>query len=184
MNILILDGSTRQLGNTHKALFYIKGRLKKLGHSLTIIEERVEDCTGCRVCYTDDKFKGSCVIKDAFKATYHNKYDWVIILSPIYFFGLSANAKSMLDRLYYMSKEGLLLSSITFSGSLEKEYSGYDIVWEQLQRACNYCNMTLGHCSNITTFDEILDIREMKEELDYFISSNLEVLHEIKEGCK
>ena len=90
----------------------------------------------------------------------------------------------MLDRLYYMSKEGLLLSTLTFSGSLEKEDSGYDLVWEQLQRACNYCNMTLGHCSNITTFDEILDIREMKEELDYFISSNLEVLHEIKEGCK
>ena len=40
-----------------------------------------------------------------------------------------------------------------------------------------------GHVEDGETLEESI-IREMKEELDYFISSNLEVLHEIKEGCK
>ncbi len=53
----------------------------------------------CRECYSCHK-SGECIIKDDMTriAHYFNESDCIILASPIFFYGVSAQAKAMIDR--------------------------------------------------------------------------------------
>lgn len=100
MNILILSGSPRKGGNTHLLVeAFVKGASQK--HHVEVVSVRdymVNPCMGCNVCF---KCKdNTCVQKDDMAIIYEKMAhtDMLVIASPVYFYGLSAQLKAVIDR--------------------------------------------------------------------------------------
>ena len=118
MNILILSGSPRKGGNTELlAEAFAKGAAKQ--HHVEIVSVRdykVNPCLGCNACFMNDDH--TCVQKDDMPAIYKkmNQADMLVTASPVYFYGISAQLKAVIDRFhnpirdtFHIKKMALLL---------------------------------------------------------------------------
>ena len=104
MNILIISGSPRKGGNTELlADAFAKGAAEH--HHVEIVSVRdykVNPCVGCNACF---KTNGICAQKDDMVIIYEkmNQADMLVIASPVYFYGISAQLK------FHIKKMALLL---------------------------------------------------------------------------
>ena len=118
MNILILSGSPRKDGNTEMLVdAFAKGTMEH--HQVEIVSVRdykVNPCLGCNACFMNDDH--TCVQKDDMSAIYEkmNQADMLVIASPVYFYGISAQLKIVIDRFhnpirdtFHIKKMALLL---------------------------------------------------------------------------
>jgi multimeric flavodoxin WrbA len=116
MNILILSGSPRKGGNTELLVdAFAKGAAKH--HHVEIVSVRdvkVNPCLGCNACFKN----GICAQKDNMAAIYKKmgQADMLVIASPVYFYGISAQLKAIIDRFhnpirdsFHIKKMALLL---------------------------------------------------------------------------
>jgi multimeric flavodoxin WrbA len=101
MNILILSGSPRKDGNTELlAEAFAKGAAEH--HHVEIVSVRdykVNPCLGCNACFKTDRI---CAQKDDMATIYEKigQADMLVIASPVYFYGISAQLKAVIDRLH------------------------------------------------------------------------------------
>ena len=99
MNVLLFNGSPRKRGNTETLLNAVAEGVRQAGGSVEIIrlcDLEIKPCISCGGC---DK-TGKCVQKDDMIALY-DKIDAVrrmVIGSPIYFYGVTAQTKAFIDR--------------------------------------------------------------------------------------
>ena len=100
MNILILSGSPRKNGNTELLVeAFSKGASEK--HQVEVVSVhnyKVNPCMGCNACFTSEG--NACVQKDDMSVIYSKlaDADMLVIASPVYFYGLSAQLKAVIDR--------------------------------------------------------------------------------------
>ena len=117
MNILILSGSPRKGGNTELlAEAFAKGAAAH--HHVEIASVRdyqVNPCLGCNACF---KTNSICARKDDMALIYEkmSQADMLVIASPVYFYGISAQLKAIIDRFhnpirdtFHIKKTALLL---------------------------------------------------------------------------
>jgi NAD(P)H-dependent FMN reductase len=99
LKIIAFSGSPRPEGNTEILLSRVLLPLREAGHDITVYSLNTmnirpcQDCGGCvktGACILDDDMTG---ISDAIRTA-----DRIILASPIFFYGLSAQAKAMVDR--------------------------------------------------------------------------------------
>jgi multimeric flavodoxin WrbA len=99
LKIIAFCGSPRPGGNTEILVDETLKALAEAGHDITVYPLNAlnirpcQDCGGCDqtgVCVVMDEMTG---ISDAIRAA-----DRIILASPIFFYGLSAQAKAMVDR--------------------------------------------------------------------------------------
>ena len=120
MNVLILNGSPHPQGNT-KAMIdaFVKGAAEN-GNNITVFDvckKQIAGCKGCEYCHT--KGNGACVQKDDMQELYTllAEAEMLVIASPIYYFGYSAQLQAAIHRTYAigipgkLKKAALLLSS-------------------------------------------------------------------------
>lgn len=99
MNIAAFNGSPRINGNTELLLnAAIKG-IKEKGHDVRTYNLNIMNIKPCQDCGGCDK-TGRCTIQDDMEQVYGTirEADRIILASPIFFSGLSAQAKIMIDR--------------------------------------------------------------------------------------
>lgn len=102
MKIVILSGSPRRGGNT-EMLVQAFADGAKARHDVEIVsvnDYKVNPCIGCNTCFRrEDK---SCFQKDDMKHIYAklSEADMLVIASPVYFYGISAQLKAVVDRLH------------------------------------------------------------------------------------
>jgi multimeric flavodoxin WrbA len=101
MNILILSGSPRKGGNT-EMLVDAFARGASQHHHVEIVyvrDVKVSPCLGCNACF---KTNGICAQKDDMSAIYEkmSQADMLVIASPVYFYGISAQLKAIIDRFH------------------------------------------------------------------------------------
>ena len=100
MNILILSGSPRKNGNTDLLVeAFSKGASEK--HHVEVVsvhDYTVRPCMGCNACFASEN--NACVQKDDMSFMYSKlaNTDMLVIASPVYFYGLSAQLKAVIDR--------------------------------------------------------------------------------------
>ena len=100
MNILILSGSPRKGGNTDLLVeAFVKGASQK--HHVEVVsvhDNMVNPCMGCNACFKSKD--NTCVQKDDMQTIYDKMAhaDMLVIASPVYFYGLSAQLKAVIDR--------------------------------------------------------------------------------------
>jgi multimeric flavodoxin WrbA len=113
--IIVIIGSMRRHGNTATlASAFIKGA-KESGHEVTVVsvaDYQVAPCSGCNACrkrknkdcaVQDDMQKIFPILKDA---------DTVVLASPVYFYGLSARLKAIIDRLHQPARSNLKIKRL------------------------------------------------------------------------
>ena len=102
MNILILSGSPRKGGNTELlAEAFAQGAAAR--HHVEIVSVRdykVNPCLGCNVCFKSKA--NTCAQKDDMTVIYEkmSQADMLVIASPVYFYGISAQLKAVIDRFH------------------------------------------------------------------------------------
>ena len=102
MNILILSGSPRKGGNTDLLVeAFAKGASQK--HHVEVVsvhDYKVNPCMGCNACFKNKA--NVCVQKDDMTIIYEKmaNVDMLVIASPVYFYGLSAQLKAVIDRFH------------------------------------------------------------------------------------
>ena len=118
MNILILSGSPRNNGNTDLLVeAFAKGASEKHHiETVSVHDYTVHPCTGCNACFSS--VGNACVQKDDMPLIYEKlaNADMLVIASPVYFYGLSAQLKAVIDRChnpirdtFHIRKAALLL---------------------------------------------------------------------------
>ena len=101
MNILILSGSPRKGGNTELLVeAFAKGAAERQHHVeiVSVRDYNVNPCLGCDACFKNDA--NTCAQKDDMAAIYEkmSQADMLVIASPVYFYGISAQLKAVIDR--------------------------------------------------------------------------------------
>ncbi len=99
MKIVAFNSSPRVDGNTEILLKEALKPIYESGHDLKLFKlnymniKPCQDCGGCEET-------GRCIIKDDMEEIYDaiREADRIILASPIFFFGVSAQAKIMIDR--------------------------------------------------------------------------------------
>ena len=100
MNILILSGSPRKGGNTDLLVeAFVKGASQKNNVEVVSVHDyKVNPCMGCNACFKSKD--NTCVQKDDMPLVYEkmSQANMLVIASPVYFYGLSAQLKAVIDR--------------------------------------------------------------------------------------
>lgn len=97
--VLGIFGSPRRGGNTELLLTEALGGAVREGaaaEEVRLCDLEIHPCRGCQACFRD----GACIVDDDMQALYPSLATAavVIIASPIYFYGITAQAKAMVDR--------------------------------------------------------------------------------------
>ena len=101
MNILVLTGSPREHGNSGTlADNFIRGA-KESGHAVTRFDAALRNVLPCIACNSCG-MNGPCVFKDDFEIVREHiiPADLVAFVTPMYYFGISAQLKAVIDRFY------------------------------------------------------------------------------------
>jgi len=99
METLILTGSPRKNGNSEILAKTVAKQLQDNNVSVQLqrlVDLDIHPCLGCGGCEKE----GNCVIDDDMQALYPCivNADKIIIASPVYFYGLTAQTKAFVDR--------------------------------------------------------------------------------------
>ena len=107
MKVIALNGSPRIGGNTELLL---NAAIEGAGGDVTVFRLNDLNIRACQNCGGCEK-TGQCVIRDDMDAIYGaiRAADRIILASPIYFMGLSAQIKAMMDRCQALWCEKYLL---------------------------------------------------------------------------
>lgn len=114
-NIVVVMGSMRRHGNTATLVSSFVEGAKEMKNEVTVIsvvDYHVSPCSGCNVCrkrenkdcaMQDDMQKIFFILKDA---------DIIVIASPVYFYGLSARLKAIIDRLHLPARSKMKVQKL------------------------------------------------------------------------
>ena len=114
MKILILSGSPRKDGNTELLVeAFVKGASQK--HNVEVVSVRdyeVNPCMGCNACFRNEQH--TCAQKDDMTIIYEkmSQADMLVIASPVYFYGLSAQLKAVIDRCHNPIRDSFRIKKI------------------------------------------------------------------------
>jgi multimeric flavodoxin WrbA len=107
--IMVLSGSPRKNGNTNTVVGWFAEGAKEAGADIELInitklKSTNSGCIGCMGCQKSDKYE--CVVNDEVKPVLARipSADVVVFATPTYFFGPTAQLKSLLDRMYSLIK--------------------------------------------------------------------------------
>ena len=126
MKVLVITGSPRKNGNSNTlAEHFIKGA-EEAGHKVVRFDsafKNVHPCIACDKC----GMNGECVFKDDFEFVRNNivDADAVVFATPMYYFGISAQIKAVIDRFYaingqiHVPKKAVLI--MTYADTSSKE---------------------------------------------------------------
>lgn len=127
MKILVITSSPRKNGNSNiLADNFIKGAQEN-NHQIVRIDvgtKQIHPCIACDHCSNNN---GKCIYKDDFYSVRENilDADMVVFATPMYYFGISAQLKTVIDRFYAINEElhkpkkaALLM---TYADTVEKE---------------------------------------------------------------
>lgn len=181
MEILILEGSARKKGNTAKISGWIEKELIKLGHgvnSIYLAGKDLKGCLGCAKC-KDVPDRIGCVQKDDIPEilAQMTEADLVIFASPLYFWGVSAQLKAVIDRTYSLytryhqeghasliqgKKQALLL---TGAGGFENNAEGVFDAFRRMQKphiTVNAGELFIEGCKNPEEIDDSVETRAIE----------------------
>lgn len=107
-NIVILVGSMRKGGNTDLlAQAFAEGaRKNNTVEIVSVADYKANPCIGCNSCFTREGNK--CFQNDDMDRIYGKlrTAEIVVVASPVYFYGISAELKAVIDRLHTPMRNG------------------------------------------------------------------------------
>ena len=101
-NALIISASPRKRGNSQLLCEQFAEGARAMGHEVNLVrlaEKKIGFCLACDGCM---KNGGTCVQKDdmAEMLAQFQKADVLVLATPVYFYGITAQMKTFIDRTY------------------------------------------------------------------------------------
>lgn len=100
--IIILVGSVRKGGNTEMLAkaFADGARKNNEVEIISVSDYNINPCIGCNSCFKREEHQ--CFQQDDMQKIYIKlaKADVIVVASPVYFYGISAQLKALIDRLH------------------------------------------------------------------------------------
>ena len=159
MKVVAFNGSPKKEGNTWHTLNMVCEQLESKGIETEIIHlgvRGVESCMACNKC-RENKDEKCVITKDKVNQWIQEikRADGILLGSPVHFASLSANMKTFLDRVFYVSssngnlfrhKVGASIAAVRRSGGLPafNEMNNYLHFSEMMLASSNYWNVIHG----------------------------------------
>ena len=173
MKVLLLNGSPRK-GNTLAALESIAEGIKEnLNAEVELLDVTKYNVAGCLACDYCGTHKGKCVnqkddgqmLADKMEAA-----DVIIFGTPVYWWGISAQLKSVLDRMYMKKFEAEKKNKkvgIVAVGADSLENEEYELISRQFKCICEFVSWDLVIDKSISAYgrDEVRNNQELVKEL-------------------
>lgn len=139
--ILVLNGSVRRGGNTDLlAQSFADGARKNNSVEIVSVADfKVNPCIGCNSCFKREK--NACFQNDDMTKIYKKLKDTdiLVIASPLYFYGISAQLKAVIDRLHTPMRDSFPIKKLALimvgAASLPEMF---DAVKTQYRLALNF----------------------------------------------
>lgn len=142
--IIVLIGSVRKNGNTDilTQAFVDGAKINNEVEIISVADYQVNPCIGCNTCFSREYHK--CFQDDNMNEIYDKLKgaDMLVIASPVYFYGISAQLKALIDRLhtplrneFHIKRTALLLVGASSLPEL------FDSVIVQYRLVLNYFNL-------------------------------------------
>lgn len=100
--IVVLQGSVRRGGNTQMLVeAFVKGaEQQNCVEVISVADYHVNPCIGCNSCFSRENHQ--CFQQDDMQKVYDKlaAADVIVVASPVYFYGVSAQLKAIIDRLH------------------------------------------------------------------------------------
>lgn len=174
--IVVLVGSVRKNGNTDLlAKAFVEGAKKKNDvQVISVADYEVHPCIGCNSCFSREDYK--CFQKDDMGGIYSKlkEADIIVAASPVYFYGVSAQLKAVVDRLhtplrnqFHTKKLALLLVGAATLPEL------FDAIKVQYQLILNFFHLQDAGMVLVRGVKDIGDIKEhpaLQEAYDLGVS--------------
>lgn len=145
MKVLLVNGSPRLNGNTRLALETIGNgvRNNRPNWAVEMIDIAEHKISGCIACGSCKKNGGSCVLDDETNDLVEQlaETDLVILGTPVYWWGVSAQLKLFIDKWFSRGKElgsmhkKLGLVAVGAAPVTDREYG---LIEEQMKCICEY----------------------------------------------
>lgn len=126
INIIGILGSPRRHGNTEILLdSFLKGASEAGGSVEKVILSKLtySSCRGCNACHK----KGECILDDDIHSVFNRMLtaDCIVVSSPIYTMGITAELKSFIDRAHYLWVRHLKLATDPLPPDKKRFHRGY-----------------------------------------------------------
>ena len=173
MKVLLLNGSPRK-GNTFSALEIIeKGIKENLQAEVEFLDVTKYDVKACIACDYCSSHKGKCVNqKDdgQFLADKMEEADVIIFGSPVYWWGISAQLKLVLDRMYmkkFETDKKYKQVGIVAVGADSLEDEEYELISRQFRCICDFVGWDLVIDESFSAYEktDLLNNKEAVEKL-------------------
>lgn len=160
MKLLILNGSPRVKGNTKAAVEFFKNNISEHLTDVEIeeiflTEKDIEPCHNCNAC---QKNGGSCVVDKVTTDIISSveAADFVLFASPVYWWGVTAQLKLAVDKLY--SKCSALASckkkiGVIAVGGAGLEDKQYRLIREQFECIADYLKWELAFVKSFSAYE-------------------------------
>lgn len=101
-NLLIISSSPRRNGNSQLLCNQFMQGVQYKGHHVDMIRIMDQNIGFCRACDGCVRNGGTCILKDdmADILDLYQKADVLVLATPVYFYGISAQMKTFIDRTY------------------------------------------------------------------------------------
>ena len=173
--ILIINGSPRKSKNCSKIINNIveKFQINNIEYEvLDIYKMNIDYCTACDYCCKT----GKCRIKDDMTPIYKDirECDTIAIISPVYWWQVSAQAKLFIDRLYSLEREELEGKKliVVVNGAEKTGDKEYSTLNDAFKMMADYLKMKLEFLG-VGTEDEKA-WNDEKEMITEFLSNALD----------
>ncbi|HOI13896.1 MAG TPA: flavodoxin family protein [Methanoculleus sp.] len=125
IKVLGISGSPRRHGNTETLLDAVLEGASEAGAQIEKIVLRpleYASCQGCNVCHKT----GICVIKDDLTEVFEKigDADVIVLASPIYSMGITAEAKGLIDRAQYLWARKFIKKNLYYSAEHTRRHKG------------------------------------------------------------
>lgn len=161
MKILSILGSPNRNGNTGVILEqYLKGIEENHNYieikKIFLQEKKTSGCKGCNTCKSG-KIDG-CIINDDMNEMYREveTSDVIVFATPVYFFSMTAQLKTFIDRLYaidYQAWIGKKIVLLTTYGATDEVSSGAINVINIIKNITEYAGIDFVQRYGVSTND-------------------------------
>lgn len=179
--IMILSGSPRKEGNTAQlAKAFAEGaRTRHQTEILSAADYNVHPCIGCNSCFAREQHQ--CFQQDDMQLIYEKlkQADVLAIASPVYFYGISAQLKAIIDRLHTpMRNEFPIKKLVLLLAGAASLPELFDSILVQYQLILNYFHLEDAGTILVRGVKDIGDIKghkSLQEAYDLGASIECEV---------
>lgn len=160
MKVLILNGSPRMDGNTRTALNEIANGIRAhvSGAEIEFIDVAQRKLSPCIACDACKQNGGTCVMPDETPALVQKVFDSDVVIfgTPVYWWGVSAQLKMVIDKFYSKDtafgkqKKRIGLVTVGAAGIEDREY---ELIRGQFECICNYLGWNFLFSESISAWN-------------------------------